>query len=124
MGHMVNVFATIPRMNSNYFCSCRGLEFLRPGGSDEDLRGRYKTREVDEVAQGSDLGHGLNGTFSQDRQETWEAKRSAIGLCLSPLSFLSSGAHLPTMSSWNPLLLEVYESMNLIVIDLSLNTEH
>jgi hypothetical protein len=70
MGHMMDVFASIARMNANDFCSCCGLEFLRPRGSNEDLRGRNKAREVDEITQGSDLGNGFDGTLSQDGQET------------------------------------------------------
>ena len=70
MGHMVYVLASVARVHPDHFCSRGGFEFLRSRRSDENLRSRDQTREVDKVAQRSNLRNGLDGTFSKDGKET------------------------------------------------------
>lgn len=115
MGHMMYVFASVARMNPNYFCSRCGLKLFRSRGSDEDLGGGEETREVDEVTQGNNLSNSLNGTFSKNGKETYT--QAVVSILPWPLDI--SCTAIPTMSSWNPLLLDVYESMNLILISLT-----
>jgi predicted ATP-dependent serine protease len=115
MGHMMYVFASVARMDPNYFCSRCGLKLFRSRGSDEDLGRWDETREVNEVTQGNDLSNSLNGTFSKNGKETYA--QAMVSILLWPLD--RSCKVIPTMSSWNPLLLDVYESMNLILRSLA-----
>lgn len=67
---MMYVFSGVTGMDSNHFGSRSCLEFFRPGGSDEYLRRREEAWEVYEVAQGRNLSNGLDGTFTEDSEET------------------------------------------------------
>ena len=117
MGYMMYVFASVARVNSDDFSTRSCLELLRPRGSDEDLRRRDKAREIDEVAQGCNLSDGLNGTFSQDGEEAFEADRGQWS-ALNPPCEVGNPCS-PTMSSWKPWLLEVYDCIKRILIQLA-----
>ena len=71
MSHMVDIFPSITRMDSNDFgirCSLKLLGSRRP---DEDLRRRKESRYIYEVAESRNLGNSLDGAFSKDGKETW-----------------------------------------------------
>jgi hypothetical protein len=67
---MMDVFSGITRMNPNHFGICSSFQLLGSGRPDEYLGRRYKARNVDEVAQGRNLGNCLDGTLTEDGEET------------------------------------------------------
>lgn len=71
MRHVVDVLSAVPGMDPNDSRICVGLELVGPRRSDEYLRSRNQSRQVDQVAQRCDLSYSLDGTFTEDGKETW-----------------------------------------------------
>ena len=70
MSHMMDVFPSVTRMDSYHFRICRSFELFGSGRPDEYLGCRDKARNVYEVTQSCNLGNGLDGTLSEDGEET------------------------------------------------------